>query len=63
LDGHPVIGPSPNDSRIYVAIMHSGVSLAAITGELVARELTDGIEMELLQPFRANRIFNTNKRY
>lgn len=63
LDGHPVIGPSPNDSRIYVAIMHSGVSLAAITGELVARELTDGIEMELLRPFRANRIFNTNKRY
>jgi glycine/D-amino acid oxidase-like deaminating enzyme len=63
VDGHPVIGPSPNDERVYVAIMHSGVSLAAITGDLVARELVDGIEMTLLQPYRADRVFDTKNRY
>ena len=39
----PSYGPSPADDRLYVAIMHSGVSLAAITGDLVARELADGV--------------------
>ena len=63
VDGHPVIGPSPADDRVYVAIMHSGVSLAAITGDLVARELADGVEMALLRPFRANRVFDTKNRY
>lgn len=63
VDGHPVIGPSPNDERVYVAIMHSGVSLAAITGDLVARELVDGVEMALLQPYRADRVFDTKNRY
>lgn len=63
VDGHPVIGPSPADDRVYVAIMHSGVSLAAITGDLVARELADGVEMAALQPFRANRVFDTKNRY
>jgi len=63
VDGHPVIGPSPADDRVYVAIMHSGVSLAAITGDLVARELADGIEMDLLQPFRADRVFDIKNRY
>ena len=63
LDGHPVIGPSPTDDRVYVAIMHSGVSLAAITGDLIARELADGAEMALLRPFRADRVFDTKNRY
>ena len=63
LDGHPVIGPSPADDRVYVTIMHSGVSLAAITGDLVARELAHGVEMAVLRPFRANRVFDTKNRY
>ena len=63
VDGHPVIGPSPADDRVYVTIMHSGVSLAAITGDLVARELADGVETALLQPFRANRVFDIKNRY
>ena len=31
VDGHPVIGPSPADDRVYVAIMHSGVSPVSYT--------------------------------
>ena len=35
LDGHPVIGPSPAAANSYIAIMHSGVSLSPVVGEMV----------------------------
>ena len=63
LDGHPVIGPSPADPNAYVAVMHSGVSLAAIVGELVAEEIVTGERSPVLTPFRADRGFESVKRY
>ena len=63
LDGHPVIGPSPADPNAYVAVMHSGVSLAAIVGELVAEEILTGERSPVLTPFRADRGFESVKRY
>ena len=63
LDGHPVIGPSPADPNAYVAVMHSGVSLAAIVGELVAEELLTGQRAPVLEPFRADRAFESVRRY
>jgi glycine/D-amino acid oxidase-like deaminating enzyme len=63
LDGHPVIGPSPVDPNAYVAVMHSGVSLAAIVGELVAEELLTGQRAPVLEPFRADRAFESVRRY
>ncbi|MEO0974949.1 MAG: FAD-dependent oxidoreductase, partial [Pseudomonadota bacterium] len=42
LDGHPVIGPSPARPPVYLAIMHSGVTLAPVVGRLVAQELAAG---------------------
>jgi glycine/D-amino acid oxidase-like deaminating enzyme len=63
LDGHPVIGPSPVDPNAYVAVMHSGVSLAAIVGELVAEELLTGERAPALGPFRADRAFESVRRY
>ncbi|MDA8815303.1 FAD-binding oxidoreductase [Luminiphilus sp.] len=63
LDGHPVIGPSPTDPNAYVAVMHSGVSLAAIVGELVAEEILTGERAPVLTPFRADRGFESVKRY
>ena len=63
LDGHPVIGPSPADPNAYVAVMHSGVSLAAIVGELVAEEILTGERAPVLTPFRADRGFESVKRY
>ncbi|MGI9201390.1 MAG: NAD(P)/FAD-dependent oxidoreductase [Woeseiaceae bacterium] len=63
IDGHPVIGPSPARNDIYVAVMHSGVTLAPITGRLVADELVSGVRSEMLAPYRADRAFDRIKRY
>lgn len=54
-DGLPVVGPAGPDG-LYIATMHSGVTLAAITGELVTQELTNGGASELLEPFRPDRL-------
>lgn len=63
LDGHPVIGPSPVAPNSYIAIMHSGVSLAPIVGELVALELIENLERPELSPYRATRDFRRIQRY
>ena len=54
-DGHPVIGPVPGRDGVYVTAMHSGVTLAPGVAELVAGELLDGAEADLLAPFRPGR--------
>jgi glycine/D-amino acid oxidase-like deaminating enzyme len=54
-DGHPIIGPVPGREGTYVTAMHSGVTLAPGVAELVAGELLDGAEAELLAPFRPDR--------
>ena len=63
LDGHPVIGPSPVRKDIYIAIMHSGVTLAPIAGRLAAQEILSGEAVDILAPYRADRDFALIKRY
>jgi glycine/D-amino acid oxidase-like deaminating enzyme len=63
LDGHPVIGASPNRSDVYIAIMHSGVTLAPIVGQLAAHELIEGDAIERLDEYRPDRVFEEIKRY
>lgn len=41
-DGEPIIGPVAELPGLYLAVMHSAVTLAAAVGRLVARELVDG---------------------
>jgi glycine/D-amino acid oxidase-like deaminating enzyme len=43
-DRHPVIGPLPTVRGAYVAVMHSGVTLAPVVGRLVAEEVVRGVE-------------------
>ncbi len=54
-DGFPILGFTPNSSRVYVAVTHSGVTLAPIIGELAAIELLDDVQVDLLAPFRLER--------
>ena len=63
LDGHPVLGFSSNRPDVYLAIMHSGVSLAPIIGQLVAQEVATEIPIERLSPYRPDRIFENVQRY
>lgn len=54
-DGYPVLGfpePVPN---LYIALMHSGVTLAPLVGELAALEIVDGARVQILNPYRPER--------
>lgn len=63
LDGLPVLGASPTRRDVYLAVMHSGVTLAPIVGQLAAQELVEGAVLERLQEFRPGRKFEFIKRY
>lgn len=54
-DGQPIIGRVASRPGVYLAAMHSGITLAPIVGQLAAIELLDGTEVELLTPYRLDR--------
>jgi glycine/D-amino acid oxidase-like deaminating enzyme len=55
LDGLPVIGRPKEAAGIYLASMHSGVTLAPVVGHLAAMEILDGVSVDLLSDFRVER--------
>ncbi len=57
VDGYPVLGASPARKDVYLAVMHSGVTLAPIVGELAAREITESALAEPFRDFRPDRRF------
>ena len=63
LDGHPVLGVTSQTKDTYIAIMHSGVSLAPIVGQLVAHEVSQETSIDRLDAYRPNREFVNVKRY
>ncbi len=54
-DELPIVGRSSNLSNLYLAAMHSGMTLAPIIGELAALEILDHASVDLLDPFRPGR--------
>ena len=54
-DGLPVVGHPQRTQGIYIAAMHSGVTLAPIIGRLSAMEILDGVRIDLLSDFRIER--------
>ena len=63
IDGHPVIGRAPERPDIYIAIMHSGVTLAPLVGQLAAHELLAGATLPQLGAYRPERAFADMRRY
>jgi glycine/D-amino acid oxidase-like deaminating enzyme len=57
VDGYPVLGASPARRDVYLAVMHSGMTLAPIVGELAAREITESALAEPFKDFRPDRHF------
>jgi glycine/D-amino acid oxidase-like deaminating enzyme len=57
LDGYPVLGASPARPDVYLAVMHSGVTLAPVAGLLAAREILGGAPAVELANFRPDREF------
>jgi len=54
-DGLPAIGPVPGCDGAYLAVTHSGITLAPLVGRLVAGELIDGAPEAALDPYRPDR--------
>ena len=55
LDGYPVLGLSQAVPNVYLAVTHSGVTLAPLVGEYAAIEILDGVSVDLLAPYRVER--------
>jgi glycine/D-amino acid oxidase-like deaminating enzyme len=60
-DGHPIIGPLPGAPSVYVAVTHSGVTLAAHLSKLIAADLLTDAPPPALAPYRPDR-FNSLSR-
>ena len=54
-DGHPIIGFPAGRRDIYLTVMHSGVTLGALAGRLASAEILDGVQIDVLTPFRLER--------
>ncbi len=55
IDGFPVVGPLPSAPDVYVAVTHSGVTLAPILGRHVSQEVLTDSRVDSLAPYRPTR--------
>ena len=51
IDGFPIIGRAEGVDGLYVAVMHSGITLAPAVGLFATREILDGERDPLLAPY------------
>ena len=58
-DGQSIVGPLPGAPDLYVAVTHSGVTLAAHLSRLIAAELTTGTAPAELAPYRPARFLTS----
>jgi glycine/D-amino acid oxidase-like deaminating enzyme len=54
-DGRSIVGWLPGAGGLYVAVTHSGVTLAAHLAELITAELAGGTAPAELAPYRPGR--------
>ena len=60
LDGYPIMGFTPEVSNMYIALTHSGVTLAPVVSQLAAMEICDGVNADdVLSPYRPTRFGKT----
>ncbi len=60
LDGYPVIGFATEAPNLYIALTHSGVTLAPVLSQLAAMEICDGAAADaVLGPYRPVRFAGT----
>lgn len=55
-DGFPSVGALEDIPGYYEAVSHSGITLAAIIGQLLTEEIVDGEISPLLRPYRPGRL-------
>jgi glycine/D-amino acid oxidase-like deaminating enzyme len=55
-DGFPLLGRPHHTAGLYLAVTHSGVSLAPAVGLFTAQELLQGVRDSLLLPYHPDRV-------
>ena len=55
IDGFPVVGDIQGYKGLFIAVMHSGVTLAPLIGQLLASEMLQLTKSPLLKSFRPSR--------
>ena len=55
LDGFPVLGFTEAVPNLYVALMHSGVTLAPLVGEMATLEIADDVRVDWFASYRPGR--------
>ncbi len=55
VDEFPIVGFAAGCPNLYIAAMHSGVTLAPLIGQLAAQEILDDARVSLLEPYRPSR--------
>ena len=58
-DGMPIVGSVDSVGGLYIAVMHSGITLAPIVGRMAAGEMLDDVTFETLEPYRLRRFQET----
>ena len=58
-DGFPMIGRPKNMPGLYLASMHSGVTLAPVVGLFASHELLDDRRDQLLLPYHPDRLLKS----
>ena len=54
-DELPIVGFSPRCPNLYIAAMHSGITLSPVIGQFAAAEILDAAAVDLLKPYRPSR--------
>ena len=55
LDGFPALGFTKAVPNLYIALMHSGVTLAPLVGEMATLEIADDVRVDWFAPYRPER--------
>ena len=64
LDSQPILGfATQGPTRVYVAVMHSGVTLGPLMGQLAAQEIAEDVSLPEFEPFRVSRKFDNSSKY
>lgn len=54
-DEYPIVGFAEKCPNLYIAAMHSGITLSPLIGQVAAMEILDGAHVDLLAPYRPSR--------
>ena len=54
-DEMPILGFTESVPNLYIALTHSGITLAPLIGEFATMEILDRVRIDLLDPFRLER--------